>query len=60
LRDKAGTTLEAISATVVVDEKAHLIFEAAQRLQATPQSLQKSVDRHDQEFIGAQTKSPLY
>jgi len=60
LRDKAGTTLEAISATVVLDEKAHLIFEAAQRLQTTPQSLQKSVDRQAQEFIGAQTKSPLY
>ncbi|AFK71084.1 hypothetical protein YSA_07964 [Pseudomonas putida ND6] len=43
-----------------MDEKAHLIFEAAQRLKTTPQSLQKSVDRQAQEFIGAQTKSPLY
>ncbi|CAO3303080.1 MULTISPECIES: hypothetical protein [Pseudomonas] len=60
MRDKAGTTREAISATIVVDGKAHLIFEAAQRLKTTPQSLQKSVDREAQEFIGAQTKSPLY
>ncbi|WP_144174519.1 hypothetical protein [Pseudomonas sp. Kh13] len=68
MRDKAGTTLEAISATVVMGGKAHSFSEVwrlidfaaaasrwtAKQPQATPQSLQKSVDRHQQQFIGAE------
>jgi hypothetical protein len=66
LRDKGGTTLEAISATVALAFKAHLLcawmcllrcligFAAAQRPQATPQTLQKSLDRHGQQFSGAE------
>ncbi|MDD2134728.1 hypothetical protein, partial [Pseudomonas kurunegalensis] len=30
------------------------VLVAARRRQATPQSLQKSVDRHHQQFIGAE------